>query len=172
MKIGSVYQTTMYGDMEVVKYENSKKVTIKFLHSGNIRIAQKDAILKGIVKDRGLIEQRKKEQTIRSEEYRNKLKLSAIQREEKAKLKSDKLRIVSENKAKRAEHQRLRKSELEIKHGEPIWDDFKIASAKQSNSVINVDFQDRNGYWVRNFRDKLTGEFKFTRLGKYLNLHD
>lgn len=49
--VGTVYKTNYSGDIEVLEYKSSRDITIRFIDSGNIRSAQKDAIEKGLVKD-------------------------------------------------------------------------------------------------------------------------
>ena len=51
MNIGGIYKTKHYGDLEVVSYSGSTKVTVRFLSSGYETQAYKHNILKGAVKD-------------------------------------------------------------------------------------------------------------------------
>lgn len=66
MKVGDIYKTNEWGDIEVVEYINSKNVTVRFVSTGNIKKCLKDNIEKGLVADS---EARKKHfQQIRDEE--------------------------------------------------------------------------------------------------------
>jgi hypothetical protein len=78
VKVGDIYKSNEWGDVEIVDYENSKNVTIKFVNTGNTKIAMKDNIEKGLVKD----------SQARNEYYQNK------RDEEKAK------RVAEENYAR------------------------------------------------------------------------
>lgn len=51
MKVGDVYRSNFWGDVEILKYESSKTVTFKFINTGNIYAAQKHNIESGLVKD-------------------------------------------------------------------------------------------------------------------------
>lgn len=50
-EIGRVYRTNNCGDVVVLEYVTSKRITVKFLETGNQYVTQKHQIEKGLIKD-------------------------------------------------------------------------------------------------------------------------
>ena len=51
MKIGEIYPSNNYGDMEVIEYVNRRKVKVRFMTTEHSRYADSSNIRKGLVKD-------------------------------------------------------------------------------------------------------------------------
>lgn len=51
IEVGAIFKTNYSGDVEVLEYNSSIDVVIRFIESGNVRSAQKDALEKGLIKD-------------------------------------------------------------------------------------------------------------------------
>lgn len=51
MQVGEIYRSNYWGDVEVIDFNTTKAVTVKFINTDNIYTFQKDAILKGLIRD-------------------------------------------------------------------------------------------------------------------------
>ena len=52
--VGEIYKSLNYGDFEIINYENSLKVTVKFLKTGYVTITKSGQVRTGMVMDRVL----------------------------------------------------------------------------------------------------------------------
>ena len=48
---GTLYKSNYWGDVEVLEYNSSTDVKVRFIESGNVSTVQKDALEKGLIKD-------------------------------------------------------------------------------------------------------------------------
>lgn len=106
-EVGVTYRTNNCGDVVVLEYPNSKKILIQFVNSGNIQIVQKDALEKGLIRDRvqDEIDLAIKKEQLASEinekaQRRAQLKLDEIARTAEAK-RLHKLEVVERERKRR-----------------------------------------------------------------------
>lgn len=91
MHQGDRYRSTLWGEIEIVEYKNSKEVTAKFLDSGNIFTTQKTNIIKGLVRDAvRQTQEREEKEKVRKEVWEQTLQIQAEARSRKAFAKLEK----------------------------------------------------------------------------------
>ena len=184
-EVGQIWNTVQDGKVKILKIIDSVYSEIEFFNTGNIYKCQKDALLRGFVKDRPAevvsVEKRKAILLKRSEEHTAHLKLSKEIKEAHSIL----VKANKEDRERRLEALKVESHErwLEYKEAELIRTERNkelLVSALDvverdtdeyvaTKGVLDIDFKDRNGDWVLRYRNPKTNEFVQTRLGKIHN---
>jgi len=106
-EVGATYKTNNCGDVIVLDYPHSKRILIQFVNSGNVQVVQKDALEKGLIRDRvqDEIDLAIKKEQLASEinekaQRRAQLKLDEIARTAEAK-RLHKLEVVERERKRR-----------------------------------------------------------------------
>lgn len=181
--IGGMYNTFESGIAEIISYEHTHDLTVKFLNTGNTQAAQLDALVTGVVKDRKLfsdlaaknLEEENRARAEREEAY---AKIKAEKEKEAAEKTAKWEKYLAECKAKRdseEEKSRILQAALDARRAEKIANLDKaleieskaLDQEKDLKGVLPIDFKDRDGKWVLRFA--INGEFVQTRLGKLHN---
>jgi 5-methylcytosine-specific restriction endonuclease McrA len=122
---GQQFKSNLYGMVEVVQYNTSKDILIKFLDTGNIQSVQKHALLKGLMHDLKL-------KTDRVESKRNEKLQHKIAKERQL---EEERRLKVLEKEKKEIEEKLRKKEAEEK-----------IKAQRESRLIGYTSKDRLGH--------------------------
>jgi len=178
IEIGQIYHTNLSGDVEVVGGDGNLNVQIKFLNTGNLYKAQKDALLTGFSKDKPLIDkkiaQEEKEKKLRMCEAECKASVRKNAEEHAKRIKQSKKEVRVQRDKERREFLDSSKQQRQQKNAELLASalDFSYVNIDQttySAGILNIDFKDRQGNWVLRYNDVKTKAFVQTRLGKLHN---
>ena len=117
-EVGLVYKTNNCGDIVVLEYDTSKRIKIEFVDTGNQYVVQKDALEKGLIKDKIKWLQeiadrdnsiREEKERVRKEEFDRKLHVTQAKQEEVRRVKLIKLAEAERVRVEVAEKKSLEK---------------------------------------------------------------
>ena len=185
LEVGQIWNTNQDGKIKIARIIDSVHTEVEFVLTGNLHRCQKDALLRGFVKDRpavnARVEKQEEESRLRAKEWAAKIQLNKEVREQQRVL-------IQANKVERE----IRAEVLKVESYER-WVAYKKAElAREVNNqqliscaidiverdtneyvatkgVLDIEFKDRQGKWVMRYRNPKTGEFIQTRLGKIHN---
>lgn len=177
--VGDILKSTSDGEMVVLQV-SSRKSSVRFVNTGNIvENIQKDALLKGYVKDRVS----KAEKAVVVESKAAERAINHIKVKSEAQRKREVAKTLRKQKAddklfKQAEKLRLRKEYWDNKSvkDKQLLDNALVAlntnlhadQLSENPNDLNIDFKDRDGKWVLRYGAG-GSTFTQTRLGRYHN---
>ena len=173
--VGMRFKSTNDGYVEIVEYQGSKKIIIKFENTGNMQYVQLDNLLLGLFSDRRVKDahssalyherlRRWQKRTAEEAERNRRVQEAAAKKQAKLnaanKRKQDKINRELERVAK--QQQLLERAKIIL-----IPKQVETNLSKEAAGVLNIDFKDREGNWVLRFKHK--DKFVQTRLGRLHN---
>lgn len=152
----SIYKTNKSGDVIVLEYRSSLNVLIEFVETGNQYTVQKDAILRGLVRDSKFDAETtariKKEKSETANLVREK---EVAEREAKARAKEDALQV----ELLRREYEAKKRDEamMAVVYTSEEFGEYSI-SQKLSNNCFEVTFADTGGKSVYSMYNLANGK--------------
>lgn len=143
LDVGSVWDSNFSGKSKVLEYHGSRNVVIEFLNTGNKYKVQKDALIKGLVKDSKHDSDVKAESlrivNLEAEEYR---RLAQEKAEAVARKREDALQV----EILRREYASKKRDDAmkQVVYNSPEFGNYSILN-KLSNNCFEVVFEDTGG---------------------------
>lgn len=184
-EIGQVWNTNKDGRATVIELIDNRHLGIKFVNTDNTYTCQKDALLRGFVKDRPAIharleseDEKAKQRAIefaervkRNKEVRLQQQMIIQSNKEERERRVEQLRLESHERwlaYKKAESKRIVRNQELIDLALSIVD-RDTDEYVSSKGVLDIDFKDRDGKWVLRYKIPKEETFIQTRLGKIHN---
>lgn len=169
---GSIFKSARCGDVEILDNSATHRTRVKFLNTGHIQTLQIDCLLKGLVFDKSILDNKnlaKSNLRLSREAERKRQADGKIAKARKIetlqKLRIDKKLAIEAKRNNLKERTARKYSEYDrlLESFRIVPENFMFDHTNKSDGILDLDFKDRDGNWVLRF--SMETKFIQTRLG-------